>query len=44
MQSAVLNSLNHDIMASYPLRFTPISNFPKSGPTFSRFISVRLHP
>ncbi len=25
MQSAGLNSLNHDIMASYPLRVTPIS-------------------
>jgi hypothetical protein len=25
MQSAVLNSLNHDIMALYPLRVTPIS-------------------
>ena len=25
MQSAGLTSLNHDIMASYPLRLTPIS-------------------
>ncbi len=31
MQSAGLNSLNHDIMVSYSFSLTPI--FPKSGPT-----------
>ncbi len=25
MQSVVLNNLNHDIITSYPLRVTPIS-------------------
>ncbi len=42
MQSAVLNSLNHDIMASYPLTLYP--NFPKSGLTVCHCIILRPHP